>query len=177
MRRRAFVLSCALLAALAVTSGLRATAHADEPSPHMMVLPNGKLDESKCGACHTTAEKEEHAGFPAAATQCKACHSEHQGRDGDIVKFNPASFDHVNVDFKLEGAHAKTPCASCHVPQPGADGKPFVTYKPTPTKCEACHVTGIPAPGAGTTKSSVVPASGMGTPELLAAHEVRHAHR
>ena len=52
MRRHAFVLALALLPALAQPC-LPRTARADEPSPHMMVLPNGKLDESKCGACHT----------------------------------------------------------------------------------------------------------------------------
>ena len=100
---------------------------------------------------------------------CESCH--------DDLAFVPASkFNHDrDAAFKLEGAHAKTPCASCHVPQPGADGKPFVTYKPTPTKCEACHVTGIPA--AGTKRSSLVPASGPGTLMAYAAHEVRHARR
>lgn len=66
----------------------------------------------KCGACHTTAEKEEHAGFPSAAAQCKACHtaisdrelpSERVYRLADFVIFSHAR--HLS---------AKVECASCH---------------------------------------------------------------
>ena len=67
----------------------------------------------------------------AATTQCKACHSEHQGRDGDIVKFTRAGFDHTRTDFKLEGAHRGVSCESCH-----KTGKPF---RAAPSTCGSCH--------------------------------------
>ncbi len=67
---------------------------------------------------------------------CDACHVD--------FAFVPASkFDHNrDSSYRLEGAHARTPCASCHVPAMTTDGKKFVTYRPTPTKCEACHTSG-----------------------------------
>ncbi|MEZ5458501.1 MAG: cytochrome c3 family protein [Steroidobacteraceae bacterium] len=64
-------------------------------------------------------------------TQCKACHSEHQGRDGDIVKFNPATFDHAGVDFRLEGAHGSVACEACH--------KSGRKWREAPSGCGACH--------------------------------------
>jgi hypothetical protein len=69
---------------------------------------------------------------------CQVCHGDES--------FVPASkFDHDRDSaFKLEGAHAKTPCASCHVSQKNAAGKTVVIYRPTPKRCESCHATGVP---------------------------------
>ncbi|MFN8588436.1 MAG: cytochrome c3 family protein [Candidatus Eisenbacteria bacterium] len=71
---------------------------------------------------------------------CEGCHVD--------FTFVPASkFDHDrDSSYRLEGAHARTPCASCHVPKPDASGRTVVTYRPTPTKCEACHTSGAVAP-------------------------------
>jgi len=66
-----------------------------------------------------------------AATQCKACHSEHLGRDADIVKFDRTTFDHVGTDFDLEGAHRGLACESCH--------KPAKKLRDAPSTCGACH--------------------------------------
>jgi hypothetical protein len=143
----------------------KSTLRADAASMRPLHFDNPRR---ACEACHKSPHGEQFAARRDKGA-CESCH--------DDLAFVPASkFNHDrDAAFKLEGAHAKTPCASCHVPQPGADGKPFVTYKPTPTKCEACHVTGIPA--AGTKRSSLVPASGPGTLMAYAAHEVRHARR
>lgn len=96
------------------------------------------LQSGLCLACHkdTAADikagKGLHGRMPGkTTTQCKACHSEHQGRDGDIVKFNPASFDHASVDFKLEGAHRGVTCEACH-----KSGK---KWREAPSDCVACH--------------------------------------
>ena len=110
--------------------------------------------EETCTLCHDRANKERqtalcldcHKGVAAdvtkglgfhgrmagaATTQCKACHSEHQGRDGDIVKFTRAGFDHTRTDFKLEGAHRGVSCESCH-----KTGKPF---RAASSSCGSCH--------------------------------------
>jgi hypothetical protein len=63
--------------------------------------------------------------------ECKQCHSDHLGRDADIVQFNKDLFDHDRADFKLRDAHARQPCAACHkVDQP---------YRKTPSACYDCH--------------------------------------
>lgn len=91
-----------------------------------------------CAACH----EDPHRGqFRARADRgaCDACHG--------AGAFAPASrFDHDrDAAFRLEGAHARTPCAACHRAGPaGADGSRLVTYRPTPTRCESCHAPGVP---------------------------------
>lgn len=91
-----------------------------------------------CLDCHKDVARDvrERAGFHGrlaniATGQCVACHSEHQGRDADITKLDPASFDHRGTDFALEHAHAGVECTACH-----RKGQPF---RAAPTLCGACH--------------------------------------
>jgi Zn finger protein HypA/HybF involved in hydrogenase expression len=80
-----------------------------------------------CVSCHltnynsTTNPNHVAAGFPQ---QCEVCHT--------TTAWTPASFDHSKTGFPLTGAHATTPCASCHV-----GGR----YAGTPTDCYSCHKT------------------------------------
>ncbi len=75
-----------------------------------------------CFSCHETdyngASDPSHDGFP---TMCENCHSQNG--------WTPASFDHNQTAFPLDGAHLQTDCLSCH-----AGG-----YAGTPTDCFACH--------------------------------------
>jgi hypothetical protein len=106
-----------------------------------------------CLACHKTvgADLEKKEGFhgrsPAvAATECKHCHTEHEGREADILLLDPETFDHQLTDFKREGAHQKAACEACHKPQ---EKKPAVTapaavappgfYTRVGKDCYACH--------------------------------------
>ena len=91
-----------------------------------------------CMACHETVAADVKAGTgfhgrsaAAGRTACNACHTEHLGRDADIVKLRAAAFDHARTDFKLEGAHLGAPCAGCH-----ASGKP---WREASTACVDCH--------------------------------------
>jgi len=92
-----------------------------------------------CLACHkpVAADIDARRGFhgrllgTANRLQCHACHSEHLGRDADIVKLSREQFDHSRTDFPLRGMHASLPCQSCHV-----NGKPFREAK---AECNACH--------------------------------------
>lgn len=110
--------------------------------------------EEKCNSCHESFSKKEQRrlcldchkeaaedvkqrkglhGRRAAdpKLECKTCHSEHKGRGADIVLLVPESFDHTATDFKLEGRHSSTRCASCHQ----ADKK----YREAPGTCIDCH--------------------------------------
>lgn len=93
-----------------------------------------------CADCHADPHG---AQFAARADKgaCDGCHG------ADL--FVPADrFQHDRDSrFALKGAHAKVPCARCHPAQRGRDGAMRVTYRPTPTACEACHVD---AGGSGT---------------------------
>jgi predicted CXXCH cytochrome family protein len=72
-----------------------------------------------------------HGHMPGTGGECRACHTEHKGREADIVHLDPAQFDHGLTDFKLEGAHAGLDCAACH-----KKGEP---WRKVATTCNACH--------------------------------------
>lgn len=91
-----------------------------------------------CVACHDKVGADIKAGEgfhgrdPLAATaECKTCHTEHKGRDFDIVGLNREVFDHTIADFKLSGAHLRTACAACH---PGNQ-----KFRDAPGDCFSCH--------------------------------------
>src|SRR5579871_3385768 len=67
----------------------------------------------------------------ADATECRACHTEHKGRDADIVQLDRAHFDHKLTEFPLEGAHRALGCDGCH--------KPAELWSKAPTDCVLCH--------------------------------------
>ena len=112
--------------------------------------------EEKCDQCHDTSDKAQQAtlcvqchahedikidlekktGFHGRLkkqlqTDCKHCHTEHKGRDKNIVLLNATSFNHQNTDFKLKGKHKKTSCTACH--------KSDKKYSEAPKKCISCH--------------------------------------
>jgi hypothetical protein len=91
-----------------------------------------------CLDCHKEVRKDiaaatgYHGRLPdASRVSCKSCHSEHLGRDADIVRLDPLSFDHGQTDFELLEAHLAAPCAACH----RADRK----YSEAPSRCFSCH--------------------------------------
>lgn len=110
--------------------------------------------EEQCAECHDRADRERqttlcrnchedvdrdiaahrglHGRLPRAdQVKCTACHSEHRGRDADIVKLAPERVDHAATDFPLEAPHRAIACTACH-----ASGK---AYREAPGTCFACH--------------------------------------
>jgi Cytochrome c3/Cytochrome c7 and related cytochrome c len=107
---------------------------------------NKVTQTSLCLSCHkdVAVDVQKHSGFhgkmPNAATvQCQGCHTEHIGRDGDIVKIVPEQFDHQRTDFALRDAHVTVACASCH-----QTGK---KYREAQSTCVACHKKDEPHSG------------------------------
>jgi RecJ-like exonuclease len=79
-----------------------------------------KWESTECQACHG----DPHEGQLVQAG-CQSCHS--------VQGWARVTFDHNRQSrFKLEGAHARLPCAACH-------GKTIVRFKPLPIACEGCH--------------------------------------
>ena len=110
--------------------------------------------ESECIACHDASSEKAvaalcmschedvgvdrraktgfHGRFPAAqSNECVTCHTDHEGRDADIVAIHAGLFDHRWTDFALTGSHLSAGCADCH-----ADGD---AYRDAPTSCHGCH--------------------------------------
>ncbi len=110
----------------------------------------------KCLECHTeiatrlSARKGLHATYsiPAGSSQeCARCHSEHNGEDFPLIKWDIKTFNHKDAGYTLEGKHAGLACNKCHSPshispQERATIKikdPNRTYLGLSTACATCH--------------------------------------
>ena len=77
----------------------------------------------KCLDCHTEiagrlkAHRGLHATYniPAGSSQeCARCHSEHNGTDFPLIKWDTKTFNHKETGYVLEGKHAGLECNKCH---------------------------------------------------------------
>jgi len=68
---------------------------------------------------------------------CKTCHTDHKGRDVDVVGLDEETFDHKITDFKLKGAHKQVRCSSCH--KPSKKNKNIIKHREAPSRCYSCH--------------------------------------
>jgi hypothetical protein len=91
-----------------------------------------------CNACHKevssdiTEQRGYHGRIVGIDTrECRDCHSDHLGRDADVVKLAPQSFAHDKTDFVLKGRHQGVICSACHVEQK--------KYRDAESSCIACH--------------------------------------
>lgn len=94
--------------------------------------------DTLCITCHEEvgADRDAGTGFHGRApgvrgTPCRDCHTEHQGRDADVVGLDRAGFDHDATDYPLRGAHPRVACERCH-----ETGKAF---REAPSRCVSCH--------------------------------------
>ncbi len=77
----------------------------------------------KCVECHAeiatriAAHKGLHSTYNMASgssKECSRCHSEHNGEDFPLIKWEPKTFDHKLTGYTLEGKHTGVACARCH---------------------------------------------------------------
>lgn len=99
-----------------------------------------------CLACHekVAADFDDGVGFHGrrkdiTTTPCKHCHTDHIGRDADIVKLDLETFDHDHTDFALVGSHKTVSCETCHEPK--------VKFRDAPLACVKCHKEDEPHQG------------------------------
>lgn len=147
------------LTALSILMLVTTSNYADSLESLLMpgpVIQGHEKYEENCGQCHDTASNKKqgqlcvqchaheniakdlisnigfHGRLPAPAkTDCKHCHTEHEGRNADIVLLNRSTFNHKETDFPLKGTHVKTSCNACH--------KPEKKYAEAPRDCYSCH--------------------------------------
>src|SRR5271166_3526027 len=83
----------------------------------------GSVATLKCLDCHTevasrlAARKGLHATYnipQGSSNECSRCHSEHNGEDFPLIKWDTKTFDHKLTGYVLEGKHAGVACARCH---------------------------------------------------------------
>jgi hypothetical protein len=145
--RRLIAACCALVSSSALAQALESVL-----SPGPVIEGHAKV-ESECRKCHipfrrdaqdglcldchkeTAVDVRQHTGLHGRQRPqpCRACHTDHRGRDAKIASIDERTFDHDPTDFALRSAHAdpKTQCRSCHMP-----GK---KYREAPGRCIDCH--------------------------------------
>ncbi len=107
-----------------------------------------KVANDKCLKCHTELKKriDQQKGYHSSPVikgkECVSCHSDHHGRNFEMVRIVFEKFDHNLTGYKLEGAHAKKDCKDCHktefITDPDAKKKKK-TYLGLGTECLTCH--------------------------------------
>jgi hypothetical protein len=98
-----------------------------------------KTDQSKlCLGCHKDIAKDvkNNKGYHGKSKivnnrSCKSCHTDHKGREHNIVLLDKEIFNHAITDFKLKGQHKQAKCTSCH--------KTNKKYTEAPSACYSCH--------------------------------------
>jgi hypothetical protein len=107
-----------------------------------------QVSEEKCLACHTeigsriTKGTGYHASREVRSKACIDCHSEHHGRNFDMVRFDENSFNHSLTGYELTGAHLRIDCRDCHQPDLIEDidlRQRKNTYLGLSNTCAACH--------------------------------------
>ncbi|MBS4028920.1 MAG: cytochrome C [Ignavibacteriales bacterium] len=107
-----------------------------------------KVENSKCLDCHSeiknllAASKGYHSLLEVKKKDCATCHSEHHGREFQIVRFDEKKFDHAKTGFKLTGKHLTTECKNCHQGKNIIDAelkKRKATYLGLQQQCVTCH--------------------------------------
>jgi hypothetical protein len=110
----------------------------------------------KCLDCHTeiatrlNALKGLHATYslpPGSSQECARCHSEHNGEDFPLIKWDIKTFDHKQTGYPLEGKHAGLACNRCHTPAKISPQERLSirikdlgrTYLGIATTCATCH--------------------------------------
>ena len=109
-----------------------AACHVDDSS-------NATDMDALCTACHEDVGEDRltgrgfHGRFPAAdSSSCVSCHTDHEGRDADIVPDTAGFFSHEFTDFPLTGAHETADCSGCHLPD--------TRTRDASTECVDCHL-------------------------------------
>jgi len=122
----------------------------------------GSQPEFKCIGCHSdigtrvAAKRGLHGSYhiPAGSSQeCVRCHSDHNGANFTLIKWDPKKFDHKETGYVLEGKHVGPACNKCHTPEripaaerPNLKAKDLSkTFLGIPQACVACHnMRGLP---------------------------------
>ncbi len=98
----------------------------------------------RCMDCHKDigADVRQHSGMHGRLKPqpCRACHTDHKGRDARIAPLDTQRFDHTQTDYLLRGKHRSVDCAKCHT-----TGR---KYSQAPQECNACHRKDDPHKGA-----------------------------
>lgn len=106
------------------------------------------MSNDKCLECHKEIDSriDRRSGFHASrevkGKECISCHSEHHGRNFDMVRFDEDAFNHDLTGYELTGEHDKIDCRKCHIPDFISDRELKArrdTYLGLDQECLTCH--------------------------------------
>ena len=107
-----------------------------------------KISGVKCLDCHIEVKerislgKGYHSSSAVSGKQCISCHSDHHGKNFDLVRMHTEGFDHNLTGFSLSKPHAALKCNECHNSKFVTGGKvkeKKFTYLGLNSGCLACH--------------------------------------
>ena len=107
-----------------------------------------KVSNDKCLDCHKEIKsligrrEGYHSSREVKGKDCAECHSEHHGRNFDMVRFDESNFNHNLAGFELTGEHRRIDCRECHTPDLIGDPelkKREGTFLGMPRECASCH--------------------------------------
>jgi Class III cytochrome C family len=129
---------CKILLGMAIVSLFVGTAY-PQISPGPLARPHQYLDSAtQCIACHRLgggqavfkcldchdeiasrlrAGRGLHASYhinAGSSQECARCHSDHNGVNFPLIKWDIKTFDHKQTGYTLEGKHAGLACNKCH---------------------------------------------------------------
>jgi len=91
-----------------------------------------------CLDCHEDVGRDisQETGFhglfnDAKVGRCADCHTDHEGREFNIIVLDEDTFDHDFTDRPLIGDHREAACGDCHEPQE--------KHRDAPSDCNSCH--------------------------------------
>ncbi len=107
-----------------------------------------KVSNDKCLVCHkeikTLIDRNEgyHVSVDVKGKDCARCHSDHHGRNFDMVRFDEKNFNHNLAGYELTGAHKRIDCRQCHKADYVGDNnlkKRSQTFLGLQQQCSSCH--------------------------------------
>ncbi len=127
-----------------------------QPHAHLAGLSNctkchilgEKVSSEKCLECHLeigvriSEKRGYHSSSEVAGKECIACHSDHHGKNFQMIRFDTDQFDHSLSGYDLHGAHSTINCSKCHKNEFITDQeikKKTSTYLGLDQKCLSCH--------------------------------------
>ncbi len=108
-----------------------------------------KVSNQKCLDCHDEIDqlikqgRGYHVSIEVYGKECVSCHSDHHGRDFQIIKLDQENFNHELTGYSLKGAHADVECNDCHnsinISNPISQKTTEGTFLGLGTDCLSCH--------------------------------------
>jgi hypothetical protein len=119
------------------------------------------ISRDRCLACHEPLARRiaTDAGVHGDAEfeECASCHLDHMGPDYELIRWDPAEFDHSETGHELEESHSTLECSDCHTSPLVRDRQVRVfkgrygalnrTYLGLSSSCAGCHASDDPHNG------------------------------